>query len=882
MSNKLDEFLLTHKVSNDEEFTHTSLIGGKYNIPMTKADLFHKIYHEQVFMKKKNYCLSERHPELYSKMCIDFDFRKEGENSEMRLYNYEFARQVVACYQDSIREVLSEEPDSRELIAYIFEKENSEYDEEKFLKRDGFHIMFPAICINYKAQHWVRKNVIDKLRENQIIRDCDNPIENIIDESVIERNNWIMLGSKKKPTGQAYRLTHILDTELEEIDLQEPGVQLLKLLSLRHQFVEKKTMIDTIIQNEQKIQETIKHAESITLNVPIEGRKSKEYLRTLLSLLKPVRVNDYHEWLRMGAILYNEGEDNIDLFKEWSSKSSKYNESHCDKLWERTYPNHPVNRRARLGSLQMMAREDSPQNYFSEMEKFKGEDDLLDVINKSMKNTDYEFAQLVYFVLKDKYRYSNGKWYIFDRSRWKLMDDEALPLKNDIIVKVGGILFSYSSTLTLKIANLQAQTGAALGDTDPLVIKRAVLEETMAKLKSHQRKTTMVNESKLMFQDENFYKELDMNIYLLGFNNGVYDLKEGVFRPVEPEDKISYTTGYDYTGVVIQEIRDVIVRLFEQSLPNVNVRNFMLTFLASSCIGRNKNELFVNLEGTGGNGKGVITTLHDYALGDYSGTLDSAYLTNIANSQEGHNSKLISIFKKRYVQVNEPPKGKSLNLDFIKGITGNDKFQIRKAHAPEPEEDKVPMFKLVMLCNKMPRIEDPTDGGFRRRYLGVNFPNRFVDREPTRPNEFRADPNIKTKFKDDIRYRQQWMLMMLEYVKTYTSRHEMIDIPSEVEQNSRMILREQDNYSEFVEECLEVTGNETDYVTCKELSGMYVEYYKQFISGGARPKTNTLTEFVEIMKTTFLPYSQVEFKKSILTREGKREKGFVGVKEIDC
>jgi len=881
MSNKLDEFLLAHKVSNDAEFTHTSLIGGKYNIPLTKMDNFHKIYHEQVFLKKKNYCLSERHPDGYSKICIDFDFRKNDENNEIRLYDLNFIKDVVTCYQDTIREILPEEPDSRELLAYVFEKEKSEYDEEKIVKKDGIHIMFPAMCVSYKAQHWIRKNVIKKMSENPIIKNCDNAIENIIDESVVERNNWIMLGSKKKPTGQAYKLTYIFDTELEEIEIQEPGVQLLKLLSIQHRFNEKETMIEKLIQNEQTVQQSIRQAEAIQVQVPVEGKKSKPYLKALLSLLKPIRVEDYHDWLRVGAILFNEGEDNLDLFKDWSSQSSKYSESHCDKLWTKTYPGHPVNRRARLASLQMMAREDSPQRYFAEMEKFRGEDDLIDVINKAMKNTDYEFAQLVHFVLKDKYRYSNGRWYIFNGSKWKIMDEEALPLKNDIIVKVGGILFSYSSTITLQIAMMQAQSGSPLGESDPLVVKRAILEETLSKLKSYQRKNTMVNESKLMFRDENFFKELDMNIYLLGFDNGVYDLKEGIFRPVEPDDKISYTTGYNYTGDVIPEIRDVIVRLFEQSLPNPNVRRFMLTFLASSCIGRNKNELFVNLEGTGGNGKGVITTLHDYALGDYSGTLDSAYLTNIANSQEGHNSKLISIFAKRYVQVNEPPKGKSLNLDFIKGITGNDKFQIRKAHAPDPEEDKVPMFKLVMLCNKMPRIEDPTDGGFRRRYLGVNFPNRFVDREPTRENEFRADPNIKTKLKDDIRYRQQWMLLMLEYVKEYIAKKEMIDIPTEVEQNSRMILREQDNYSEFVEECMEVTGNENDYVTCKEMSKIYVEYFKNFISGGARPKTTTLTEFTEIMKTTFLPYSQVEFKKDIRTEAGKKEKGFVGVRQID-
>lgn len=880
MSNKLKEFLLKNEVSKDEEFTHTSLNSdtpaGKYNISADKSDKLRKIYAEHIFIKGKNAYLTERHPKKYSKPFIDIDLRYQ--NTTTRQYTENLIKDLVTNYQDVFQELLGQNGTREELLAYVMEKEGPEYDEEKKILKDGIHIMFPNLYISYKAQHWARKNVIEKMREHPDILACCTPIEQIIDESVVERNNVIMYGSRKNNKAFAYILTRIYDSEIDECELPEDDEELLKLLSLQHRSHETPTLIDQILENEKTITSATQQLEVITqLTTPnLVAKKSKAYMKSLLSLLKPNRFENYDEWLRIGAILYNESEDYLDLFKEWSSQSVKYNESHCDKLWNKTYPNHSEDRRARIGSLQMMAREDSPTNYYAVMEKFESEDELTLTIIRSLRNTHAEFADLVYQLLKDKYRFSNDNWYCFDVNRWRMLSSN-IPLMKDISLTVRNVLFRYSSMLSLKIADVQVQSGAPIPETEPIMIRKAACEKAINNLKDNTYKGKVVNESKEFFYNEEFFKNLDMNIYLLGFNNGVYNLQKGEFRDVLPDDNISFSTGYDYTPNIIPEIRSVIIDLFDKSLPDKSVREFTLTFLASTLIGRNKNELFVNFEGSGGNGKGVITTLHDYALGDYAGTLDNAYLTNTSSSQESHNSKLISIFKKRYVQVNEPPKGKTLNQDFIKELTGNDKMQIRKAHASDPETSDSAMFKLVMLCNKMPRIEDTQDGGFLRRYKGINFPNRFVDREPTKINEFRADPNLKTKLKEDVRYRQQYMNILLEYVKIYIRNDEKIEIPEEVERNTKSILQAQDYYSEFVDFNLEITGNEEDNMTVKELLEEFHSYYKEFVSGGSKPPAITQTEFMERMKRCFASY-QVEFKNNITAGGHRRGKGFVGVK----
>jgi len=883
VGNKLTEFLQNYSVSKDAEYTHTSLVGGKYLIPANKADEFHKLYAQQVFEKGKTVSLTEKHPERFSKICIDLDLRYSDRKE--RSYTIALIKDLVVTYQDFIREVLGNELSEQEALAFVFEKEGPEFDEEKNILKDGIHIMFPYLCISYRAQHWVRQKVVQKMNEHPELVICCTPVDQIIDKCVVERNNWIMYGSKKKPTSHAYELTYIFDLELDERELISDNLKLLKLLSIQHRFPEKQTVIGDILKKEEKMiiskqknEEII--AESISINMqPVAPRKSIEYVRTLLSLLNERRVNDYEDWLRIGAILHNESEENLDLWKQWSSQSPKYDERVCDKLWNQTFANYAEERRVRIGSLQKMAREDSPARYYIEMDRFISEDDLSGLIIKSLRNTHSEFAELTYHLLKDKYCFSKELWYCFENNKWTA-HTSPIRLLQDISLIVRNVLYRYSSMLSTKIADEESKRGEPIPETDPIKVRKDQCEKSIKLLKNSSYKTAIVKESQEFFYDENFYKELDMNIYLLGFNNGVYDLKNGIFRDTRPEDKISMTTGYDYTEEIIPEIREYVLDIFDKSLPDKNVREFLLTFLASTCIGRNKNELFVNLEGSGGNGKGVIKDLHDHTLGDYAGTLNNSYLTNVSNSQEGHNSLLISVFKKRFVCVNEPPKGKTLNQDFIKELTGNDKLQVRKAHAPEPELSDVPMFKLVMLFNKIPKIEDAQDGGFLRRMKGINFPNRFVNYEPTKPNEFRADPNIKIKLKDDMRYRQQFMIILLEYVRRYIENDEKIQVPELVDMNTKSILQSQDFYAEFVDMCLEITGNESDTMTCKELLEEYQCYYREYISVGSKPPSITMTDFTERMKRCFSAMN-VEYRANIKVGGERRGKGFVGVRILE-
>ncbi len=77
-------------------------------------------------------------------------------------------------------------------------------------------------------------------------------------------------------------------------------------------------------------------------------------------------------------------------------------------------------------------------------------------------------------------------------------------------------------------------------------------------------KSKIMGECRIYLYDKEFIEQLDKNQHLLGFTNGVLDLKTGEFRSGCYTDYISMTTGYDYV-----EYSDAELAPLESYLCNV-------------------------------------------------------------------------------------------------------------------------------------------------------------------------------------------------------------------------------------------------------------------------------------------------------------------------
>ena len=97
--------------------------------------------------------------------------------------------------------------------------------------------------------------------------------------------------------------------------------------------------------------------------------------------------------------------------------------------------------------------------------------------------------------------------------------------------------------------------------------KSTTANKICIRLKQAGFKESIMKECKCLFIDEKFEELLDSKPYLLGFDNGVYDLKLHIFREGMPDDYISFSTNKIYlplsnNSCEIEEINEFFSKLF--------------------------------------------------------------------------------------------------------------------------------------------------------------------------------------------------------------------------------------------------------------------------------------------------------------------------------
>ena len=68
--------------------------------------------------------------------------------------------------------------------------------------------------------------------------------------------------------------------------------------------------------------------------------------------------------------------------------------------------------------------------------------------------------------------------------------------------------------------------------------------KVISKLKDSGYKDKIIRECRELFYDSEFEEKKNSKLHLLGFDNGVFDLNEMVFRKGQPDDFITISTRY--------------------------------------------------------------------------------------------------------------------------------------------------------------------------------------------------------------------------------------------------------------------------------------------------------------------------------------------------
>lgn len=824
-TNKLQSFLLENRVSKGQAFTHTSMFPQRYSyyIDDTKLNKFFEIYHKQIFIHKTNISLTEANRE-YTPLKIDIDL-KWYSNKLVRKYTQDDIKEIISYYMEVINEWYELTDDEK--LCFVMEKKypySKRVDKEtgKKIVKDGIHLMFPFLVTPFKSQFIFRDHVLTKISNITKKYDLINKDEDVIDESVIEKNNWMMYGSIKQGNTEPYLLTHIYkgNTDIDQITEVENNYKtdnLVRLLSIRSHYNDESLMKQEkeaiYIDTYQKISNTKKKINMDNNLIVIKklNQKELENIHKLVKCLSVERASSRDSWIKVGWALRNSGtnEELLKYWKEFSRSSPQYvNEADdaCDQEWSSMEVRQDsIVKKLTKGSLWHWAQSDNP----TEFEKYRW-DNLQPILEQVWKTPTMDdktigdaFAKGLHIMPEDVARVlhhdnwgkfimvnskGKGQYYQFDRHRWIKMDGQMLlreKIRTVVTEDFRNFINKVSTKETPQFEEIHANL---LQDTKKLI-------RVMTQLKCTTFKNNVMDECKEFFCDRTneFLNRLDENSHLLGFNNGIYDLSSGELRNGEADDFVSMSTGLDYQEYNWDDDSVCeVMEFLEQILPDYDVREYVLTLLGSFLHGSNKNERFHIWTGSGGNGKSKLIELFEKSIGDYSCKLPISLLTSKRKASNEAQPELARTKGKRSAILQEPDEKTRINVGLMKEMTGGDTITARNLYEA-PIEFK-PQVKMILICNHLPELPYDDEATWRR-VRAVEFKSRFVnedDWDKTDPYQFPKDESLSERFP---KWKEPFMWILLEYYKKW---HEFgLKEPAEVIECTEKYKAQNDHFADF-------------------------------------------------------------------------------------
>lgn len=872
MAQTLESFLKKYKLGKDSNvvYTHTKLSGGKYAIPNEKLEEFRQLYHKEVFELGRDCTLTEANSK-YTQIKIDLDFRYTTEdNVPRRIYTMEDIVDVVKLYAKAIHEYMYV-PESK-CAAFIMEKtgpilnqKGTRHSDGQIIIKDGVHIIFPVVT-HAKIAHKIRDDVIRDIGTVLDKHKFINSYKDIVDESVIEKNNWFLYGATKA-NSSAYLVTKIVrykyDSESANVKITsypDPSmftsaqyVEMFSILNRDSDFsrTDIKARYLELLERTGEIEKSEysrKREQSLNRNKRNFSRIDDEqikYVCSLVDLTSKERAIAYKDWIEMGWCLHNIHNADDRLLKKWTdwSRTGVYTNTTDDEYKEQwdTFRNDGLG----IGTLKMWAKNDNPEGYTAQaeqnidqtLERMIWRDNLEhnDIAKIYHKKYQHQYVA----ICKSKTKYV---WYHFKDHRWAELGSHS-KLRKELSDDLASMFDKKANNYTTRSSNMANDEN---NDKMRECAQRCL--KVSRKLRQTSYKNNILTECQDEFADEakNFIEKMDENVYLIGCENGIYDLNYyhkdsngsetfGNFRDGRPDDYVTFSTKINYDASItwddprVQEIESFVA----QVIPNKNVREYIYQILASCLDGSTKREKMYVFSGSGGNGKSKLIELFDRALGDYSKGVSIALLTKKRADSNAAQPELQVTKGRRAIKFQEAEESATINTGLMKELTGGDKITCRGLFQ-DPIEFK-PQFTPFLICNDKPKLPPHDDGTWRRVRL-IEFVSRFVPdlkEANLERNLYPIDYNLSEKIQN---WGEPFLWMLIEKYKEYRQNGSVITDPHEVMEYTNAYRRENDIFNAFMNECI-VQDSMNSVCYLNDAFREYKAFMKENYSGmGEKPQ----------------------------------------------
>ncbi|KAK9806850.1 hypothetical protein WJX72_004974 [[Myrmecia] bisecta] len=643
-------------------------------------------------------------------------------------------QRVLSSFKDNVAKVCGQEP----ALTAIYGQRHG-HDPKKNKYKVSFRAWLPSFKIKYVT-------LGPAIRAAGVFGDTDG----LLDASVYTASEQLLgcIGCHKgKMKGGAY------DTRV--LEPMEPGRPFTDYL-VQHLKGDELELAVAFDANPAKKEKKKKPADRLQTSSSTETPLTTEEGNQLVRMFSDEGVDDYGTWVDRLMLLKTLDID-VQAAREWSMKGQKFDEDGFSKTWESLNPNGQLTvasifHFAKLGDpvkFRAFLRQRTKGLAEHVIESGAGHVPMVQLLQCSypgiFKGVSDRNAVLWHF--QDHSWKSGGRNYVI-----QTLVNEVLPRFEDLLEAA------------------KKARDALLPDSSPEGIAKLNAAKTRVKnvtfvvsrLHNNGYKNRVVDELASLEYDPDFLSRLDEDRYLIGFDDGVYDLRAQAFRHGQPSDHVSFTTGYAYEPTVDPDVRTKIMGVLASCFETTELLDYMLDTLCMCVCGHRTEEAFYVWTGTGGNGKSLVAELALNTFGDYGSTIDESYFTTHTRSSSSATPELANKNGVRIVITSEPEEnGGAILIGKVKKITGGDVINARQLYAQEIRFK--PQFGVFLLANDTPALSR-VDGGILRRLKVLEWVYKFVA-EPSLAEgsrEKKEDLSIKEGFLGSLVWKQQFMLLLLE------------------------------------------------------------------------------------------------------------------------
>jgi P4 family phage/plasmid primase-like protien len=454
--------------------------------------------------------------------------------------------------------------------------------------------------------------------------------------------------------------------------------------------------------------------------------------------------------------------------------------------------------------------------------------------------------------LEVDFKYTNGEWYYFNGSIWK-MDKESLEFRKKIV--------NLSQNFNRIQSHYENKRNDALKNN--ILVKN--IKSLINKLHKPGFEDEIIKGAKMYYNDEEFMAKLNSKKHLLPFTNGVFDLLTNEFRSTTKEDYINLTVNYpsllnDDPG------NQEVYKFLREVLPDQGVRDYVLKKMSECLNGDIPNTYFLMFIGdTGANGKSQLLNLMKMAMGEFGEKVEVTLLTRKRNNANEANTEKIKLLNKRFAFLSEPEDGEKINIGLLKELTGSEEIVARGLY--QDALSFVMEAKLFLACNELPEIKGE-DTALWRRIRVIDFPSRFVD-DPKDANEYKIDRTLPSRMREDVSWRQTFMKILLTYY------YKDVKEPDIVKMKTNEYRQENNDFYNWMDENIKYSNDHSDYIELKSICELFLG--KQKIS----PKTSSKYK-KEIEKYIKEKYPTVDPNyRQLFIKDSLRPRGWTNLKIDD-